>query len=208
MQAIAHRTRLHRVAREVCSATRITLGPSSLRSSDVLAVQAELARAERGTVNTGVLHAGRSSGSNVRDLAQATAVERAKHFQIVANLMRTLGLSKLPTIAVLDGQATGIALGIGAHASACVVTERTRLSLPGPAFGFVPESFASYQLARLPGGLGAYLSLTGASLSGPELVELGLATHATESQAVHRIEAEVRGPTARCAPARSLGSLA
>ena len=137
------RTRLHRVAREVGSATRITLGPSSLRSSDVLAVQAELARAERGTVNTGVLHAGRSSGSNVRDLAQATAVERAKHFQIVANLMRTLGLSKLPTIAVLDGQATGIALGIGAHASACVVTERTRLSLPGPAFGFVPESFAS-----------------------------------------------------------------
>jgi len=55
----------------------------------------------------------------------------------------------------------------------------------------VPESFASYQLARLPSGLGAYLALTGAALTSQELVELGLATHATESQAVARIETEL-----------------
>ena len=35
-----------------------------------------------------------------------------------------------------------------AHAACGVVTERTRLALPGPTFGYVPESFASFQLAR------------------------------------------------------------
>jgi len=61
------------------------------------------------------------------------------------------------------------------------------MSLPGPAFGFVPESFASYQLARLPRGLGTYLALTGATLSAREMVELGLATHATESKSLRRV---------------------
>merc|ERR1719502_304528 len=72
--------------------------------------------------------------------------------------------------------------------SACVVTERTRLGLPGAAYGYVPESFSSYQLARLPQGVGAYLALTGAELSGPELVRLQLATHITESHAVDNVE--------------------
>lgn len=188
---LAARRTLPRVSREVGSATRVALGPSSLRAAELLAAQSELARAERGVVSTAVLHASGTSGSDVRALSRAPAVERAKHYQSIANLVRTLGIGKLPTIAVLDGSVTGAALGVGAHASACVVTERTRLSLPGPAYGFVPESFASYQLARLPGGLGAYLSLTGAALSGQELIELGLATHSTEYQAVHRIESEV-----------------
>ena len=72
------------------------------------------------------------------------------------------------------------------------MTERTRLALPGPTFGYVPESFASFQLAReLPDGVGAYLALTGAALTGAELVTLGLATHITESQALPRVEAEL-----------------
>lgn len=107
--------------------------------------------------------------------------------------MRTLGEGRLPCVAILDGCVSGGALGVGAHAAACVVTERTRLSLPGPTYGFVPEAFAAYQLARLPQpGLGSYLALSGATLTGPELAELGLATHVTESQAVERLTNELR----------------
>ena len=96
--------------------------------------------------------------------------------------------TEMPTVAVIDGHCSGAAVGVSAHATACVVTERSRLSLPGAAFGTVTEAFASYQLSRLPRGLGAYLSLTGAAPSAREMVELGLATHMTESTALWRVE--------------------
>ena len=156
-------------------------------------VEAELARASESTrLRSAVLHVGGTTGSDATQLRNATPVDRATHFQDVANLVRTVGEAKLPVVAMLDGCATGGALGLGAHATACVVTERTRVALPGPLHGFVPESFASFQLARLPvPGLGAYVALTGAALSGQELVEVGLATHSTESQASWRIEREL-----------------
>ena len=78
--------------------------------------------------------------------------------------------------------------------------KRTRASLPGPAHGFLSESFAAYQLTRLPEeyeGVGPYLMLTGASLTGQELFDIGIATHSTESQAVGRLEAELRNQRVR-----------
>jgi len=109
-----------------------------------------------------------------------------------------LGEATLPCVAVLDGCVSGGAVGLGAHAAACVVTERTRVTLPGPAHGCLPESFAAFQLSRLPmAGVGTYLALTGAALSGQEMVELGLATHATESQSVERLVDELRHQRAR-----------
>ena len=146
------------------------------------------AATEVGSINSVVLNVSGVTGSKVE-----VANERARtHFSGLASFIRTLGESSLPSVAILDGCVAGSALGIGVHASACVATERTRLTLPGPAFGFVPESFASYQLMRLPKpGLGAYLALTGAGLSGAEMKEVGLATHLCESQAVGRVEQEL-----------------
>ena len=201
--------------------------------------------------NSAVLHASGIVGSDVAALASAPAEARTQHYRDMAHLLRFLGEAQLPCVAVLDGCVSGGSLGVGAHAAACVVTERTRASLPGaletpsspassvrssaaanvqrgerqgshaharsrrhlrtcsprvprapchpavrcagPAHGFVPESFAAYQLSRLPQpGLAQYVALTGASLRGTELVELGLATHATESQAVERITTQLR----------------
>lgn len=143
-------------------------------------------------INSTLLDAGNTTGSDTMAMGDMDPPNVAKHYQAAANLCRTLGEAQLPTVAVLDGFVSGAAVGLGAHASACVVTERTRVSLLGPLFGAVPESFAAYQLARLPQpGLGAYLALTGASLTGQEMLEAGLATHSTESQALWRIEDEL-----------------
>ncbi|KAL3917946.1 MAG: hypothetical protein SGPRY_006199 [Prymnesium sp.] len=117
---------------------------------------------------TSLICSGLGRGSELRGLS--TERKATKHYGSLTSLLRQMGESTLPAIATIDGHVTGAAVGIGAFASACVVTERARMSLPGPAFGFVPESFASYQLARLPKGMGAYLSLTGASLSAREMV--------------------------------------
>lgn len=150
---------------------RLTLSPPWVRAANANLLRHELERAAHGPTAAAVIHASGILGSDARALRRETPVERAKHYQSVTNLLRTLGAGELPTVAILDGMVSGAALGIGAHANACIVTERTRLSLPGPAYGFVPESFATYQLARLPAGLGAYVALTGAALTGQVLAD-------------------------------------
>ena len=54
--------------------------------------------------------------------------------------------AQVPVVAMLDGNLQGPALGIAAHARFSVVTDRTRLLLAGPEFGFLPESFATHQV--------------------------------------------------------------
>ena len=56
---------------------------------------------------------------------------------------------QVPVVAMLDGNLQGPALGLAAHARFSVVTDRTRLLLAGPEYGFVTESFATYQACAL-----------------------------------------------------------
>lgn len=166
-----------------CLCTRL---PRRLRTHDVLSLQSELARSAKRHAITSVVLSGLGRGS---DLSWVSSQRKAKeHFAPLSAVVRAIGDGPVPVVVTLDGHVTGSAIGLGAHARSCIVTERTRMSLPGPMYGIVPESFASYQLARLPRGLGAYLSLTGASLSGAEMVDLGLATHQTESQSLERVD--------------------
>jgi len=145
------------------------------------------------------------AGSDVAALHADIAESRSDHYDSIAHLCRALAESSVPVVAMLDGNLHGPALGLAAHAHYSVVTDRTRLLLAGPEYGFVPESFATYQLARLPAGLGAYLALTGAALSGAELRQLGLATHYTEAQALNRLEVELGLQPQRCS--RQLGGI-
>ena len=87
-------------------------------------------------VHTALLNASGTIGSNVPDLI-ARPGSAAAHYTGLASLLSVVGQTSLPTVAVLDGLVSGGALGVGVHASACVVTERTRLCLPGPQYGFV-----------------------------------------------------------------------
>ncbi|EOD05574.1 3-hydroxyisobutyryl-CoA hydrolase-like protein [Emiliania huxleyi CCMP1516] len=133
-----------------------------------------------------------SLGSNMAKVARMDAAARAKHFQELANLMRSLGTLSdgggwAPAVVALDGVLCGSAVGAALHAPFFVATERTRLCLPGPSHGCPPESLASHRLARLPHALGRYLALTGAALTGPECYALGLATHLCEAHALPQL---------------------
>ena len=86
------------------------------------------------------------AGSDIAALHLDTAESCSDHFDSVAHLCRALGESEVPVVAMLDGNLQGPALGIAAHARFSVVTDRTRLLLAGPEFGFVPESFATHQV--------------------------------------------------------------
>lgn len=86
-----------------------------------------------------------------------------------------------PYVAIMDGVVLGGGVGVSAHGSVRVVTERTRVGMPEVGIGFVPDVGGTYLLSRAPGELGTHAGLTGGSFSGADAIELGLADHYLES---------------------------
>ncbi|XP_027064713.2 3-hydroxyisobutyryl-CoA hydrolase-like protein 5 isoform X1 [Coffea arabica] len=86
----------------------------------------------------------------------------------------------------------GISMGGGASLMVplkfSVVTEKAVFATPEASIGFHTDCGFSYMLSRLPGHLGEYLALTGARLSGKELVAAGLATHFVPSEKLPELE--------------------
>jgi enoyl-CoA hydratase len=80
-----------------------------------------------------------------------------------------------PYVALMDGLVLGGGVGISAHGSHRVVTERTRLGMPETGIGFVPDVGGTWLLAQAPGELGTHLGLTGAMVPGEDAILLGMA---------------------------------
>lgn len=86
-----------------------------------------------------------------------------------------------PVVAIMDGVTMGGGLGISAHASIRVTTERSRIAMPETAIGFFPDVGMSYLLSRAPGELGTHMAMTGLPVSGSVAVAAGLADTVVES---------------------------
>jgi len=80
-----------------------------------------------------------------------------------------------PYIAVMDGITMGGGIGVAAHGSYRIVTERSRIAMPEVGIGFVPDVGGTWLLSRAPGELGTYLALTGETVSGGDAIRVGLA---------------------------------
>ena len=89
-----------------------------------------------------------------------------------------------PYIALMDGLALGGGLGISAHGSHRIVTERTRAGMPEVTIGFSPDVGGTYLLARAPGQLGLHAGLQGAHLGAADAIHLGLADAHVDSEAI------------------------
>ncbi|WIO74008.1 enoyl-CoA hydratase/isomerase family protein [Porticoccaceae bacterium LTM1] len=83
-----------------------------------------------------------------------------------------------PVVVLGSGVVMGGGIGLMVGASHRVVTESSRLAMPEVAIGLYPDVGASYFLSRLPGQLGRFLGLTGASFNGADAIFLGFADHA------------------------------
>ncbi|MFD1213363.1 enoyl-CoA hydratase/isomerase family protein [Arthrobacter sp. GCM10027362] len=82
-----------------------------------------------------------------------------------------------PYVAFMDGLVLGGGVGVSAHGSVRIVTERTKVGMPEVGIGFVPDIGGTWLLSRAPGELGTHLALTAGSASGPDAIVLGLADH-------------------------------
>lgn len=81
----------------------------------------------------------------------------------------------LPYVAVIDGIAMGGGVGVSAHGSDRIVTERTIIAMPECGIGLIPDIGGSFILSRAPGHLGEYLAMTGYRMTPGDAVLAGFA---------------------------------
>lgn len=87
-----------------------------------------------------------------------------------------------PYVAIMDGIVMGGGVGVSAHGSLRIVTERSRIAMPETGIGFVPDVGGTYLLGRAPGELGTHLALTGDAVGAADALLCGLADHFVPSR--------------------------
>ncbi|MEV7661582.1 enoyl-CoA hydratase/isomerase family protein [Paenarthrobacter sp. NPDC089316] len=107
-----------------------------------------------------------------------------------------------PYVAFMDGLVLGGGVGVSAHGSVRVVTERTRTGMPETTIGFVPDVGGTLLLSRSPGETGTHAALTGAHLSGADALFLGLADHFVPSESLPALAEALENSTAEDAVVR------
>src|SRR6185312_213712 len=75
-----------------------------------------------------------------------------------------------PYVAFMDGIVMGGGVGLSAHSSHRVVTERSKLAMPEVGLGFFPDVGGTFLLSRSPGETGTYFGLTGQIMNGPDAI--------------------------------------
>ena len=87
-----------------------------------------------------------------------------------------------PYVAVMDGITMGGGVGISAHGSDRIVTERSMIAMPECGIGLVPDVGGSFILSRAPGHLGEYLAMTGHRMGPGDAVLAGFGDSQINSQ--------------------------
>ncbi|POX37458.1 3-hydroxyisobutyryl-CoA hydrolase [Streptomyces sp. Ru73] len=157
-------------------------------------------------VITGAGERGLCAGGDIRavhdDARDGDGTASAAFWRAEYQLNARIARYPKPYVAVMDGIVMGGGVGVSAHGSVRVVTERSRVAMPETGIGFVPDVGGTYLLGLAPGELGTHLALTGAQVGAGDAVLCGLADHYVPSAALPDLLADLAGLSVRDALAR------
>ncbi len=138
------------------------------------------------------------AGGDIRALYEASRAglrdPLSDFFRLEYRLNARIARYRKPIVTAMHGMTMGGGIGLGAHASHRVVTERSVLAMPEVKIGFAPDVGGTYLLSRAPGELGAHLALTGGRLGPADALLCGLADVHVPAERLH----ELRIALARC----------
>ncbi len=80
-----------------------------------------------------------------------------------------------PYVALMDGITMGGGVGLSAHGSHRIVTERSMIAMPECAIGLIPDVGGTFLLSCAPGRLGEFLGLTGTRMGAADAILAGFA---------------------------------
>ncbi|MFI5501777.1 enoyl-CoA hydratase/isomerase family protein [Nocardia asteroides] len=113
-----------------------------------------------------------------------------------------IGSYPKPYVAVMDGIVMGGGVGLSAHGSHRIVTERSQIGMPEVGIGFVPDVGGTYLLSHAPGELGTHVALTTARMGAGDAITAGFADTYVPSAALPALLDALRTTTADVAVAR------
>jgi enoyl-CoA hydratase len=98
-----------------------------------------------------------------------------------------IGRYPKPFVAVQDGIVMGGGIGLSAHASHRVATERSRLAMPETGIGLIPDVGGTWLLANAPGDVGLYLGLTGEAMAAADAIYARFSDVLVPAAGLHRL---------------------
>ncbi|WP_457965392.1 enoyl-CoA hydratase/isomerase family protein [Arthrobacter sp. D1-29] len=134
----------------------------------------------------------------------AGGTQTADFWQTEYRLNSLISRYPKPYVALMDGLVLGGGVGISAHGSVRLVTERTRMGMPETTIGFVPDVGGTLLLSRSPGEAGTHAALTGAHLSAADALFLGLADGYVPSESLAELAVALERETPEDAVERFL----
>ncbi|MBB4945864.1 enoyl-CoA hydratase [Kitasatospora gansuensis] len=129
---------------------------------------------------TGAGERGLCAGADIRALhddAKLGGAGARQFFRDEYRLNLLISRYPKPYVALMDGITMGGGVGLSAHGSVRVVTERSTVAMPETRIGLVPDVGGSRLLAHAPGELGTHLALTAASMGPGDALLCGFADH-------------------------------
>ncbi|MFF0742754.1 enoyl-CoA hydratase/isomerase family protein [Streptomyces sp. NPDC004111] len=156
------------------------LTPAMVRRVDEALTAWEHDPAVESVVLTGAGPRGLCAGGDIRAIyedARAGGGASAAFWRDEYRLNARIARYPKPYVALMDGIVMGGGVGLSAHGSVRIVTERSRIAMPETGIGFVPDVGGTYLLALAPGELGTHLALTGARIGAADALLCGLADH-------------------------------
>ncbi|WP_260734484.1 enoyl-CoA hydratase/isomerase family protein [Tunturiibacter lichenicola] len=122
---------------------------------------------------------GLCAGGDIRAMYNAVVANRPElatvFFRNEYRLNYLISRYPKPYVVLMDGIVMGGGIGISAHASHRIVTERSELAMPETAIGFVPDVGGTHLLGTAPDELGTYLALTGSRIGAADAIFCRLA---------------------------------
>jgi enoyl-CoA hydratase len=122
---------------------------------------------------------GLCAGGDIRALYDAAISGQlelaAEFFREEYRLNALIARYPKPYVALMDGVVMGGGIGISAHGSHRLVTERSALAMPETGIGFVPDVGGTYLLGTAPSEFGTYLALTANRIGAADAILCGLA---------------------------------
>ena len=121
---------------------------------------------------------GLCSGADVRGIREGIlsgTQDPETFFRAEYALDQEIAAFAKPVAAFMDGVVMGGGLGLSAHASLRLVTERTKAAMPETGIGFFPDVGMMYPLSHAPGQVGTHMAMTGVSVTGADAIAVGLA---------------------------------
>lgn len=152
----------------------------------------------------GAGHRGLCAGGDVREIYNYIKAgdlnTPARFFAEEYRLNYLISRYSKPYIAFMDGVVMGGGVGVAAHGSHRIVTERSTLAMPEARIGFVPDVGGTYLLGIAPNEFGTHLALTARHIGAEDSILCGLADLYVESNRLDSLTHDLR----TCASIHSL----